>query len=228
MAYTYVMSDIHGCYGNYLDFLDEVDFSDDDTLYIIGDLIDRGSKGITLLQDVMKRKNVIALMGNHEYFILPTLEKIVNNDIDLKYNIIDKDIGFMNVGQDVTLDEFSKLSRLEQIIITDYIKSLELYKEIIVNEKNYILVHAGLPDFTDTLPLEFYTEEELLFGEHDFYINHFEDTTIIVGHTPTRTLNDTGADEIYRINDTIAIDCGCCYGGKLGVLCLETDEEMYF
>ena len=38
---TYVMSDIHGMYDLFLDILGQIDLKDDDTLYILGDILDR-------------------------------------------------------------------------------------------------------------------------------------------------------------------------------------------
>ena len=46
---TYVMSDIHGQYDKYLAMLDKIAFSDDDTLYILGDVLDRGEEPVELL-----------------------------------------------------------------------------------------------------------------------------------------------------------------------------------
>ena len=63
----YAMSDLHGCYDKYTRMLEKVNFSDDDTLYILGDIVDRGADGIKILQDIMKRKNVVALRGNHDF-----------------------------------------------------------------------------------------------------------------------------------------------------------------
>ena len=90
------------------------------------------------------------------------------------------------------------------------------------------MVHAGLPDFSE-MPIEYYDEKELLFGPHDFYTNHYGDgSKIIVGHVPTKFIDGATPHEIFHINDTIAIDCGCGFGGQLGVICLNTMEEMYF
>ena len=63
----YVMSDLHGCYEEYLELLRKIRFSDEDVLYVLGDVIDRGPETVTLLQDMMMRSNVIPLIGNHEY-----------------------------------------------------------------------------------------------------------------------------------------------------------------
>ena len=72
----YVMSDIHGCYDAYLEALKKIDFKDEDTLYILGDVIDRGKQSIELLQDMMCRNNVYPLIGNHEYMALTVLNKL--------------------------------------------------------------------------------------------------------------------------------------------------------
>lgn len=40
----YAMSDIHGCYEAYCALLEKIQFSDEDTLYIVGDAIDRGEE----------------------------------------------------------------------------------------------------------------------------------------------------------------------------------------
>ena len=57
---TYVMSDIHGEHDRFKAMLQEIQFSDKDTLYILGDMIDYGPDSIAVVQDVMSRKNIQA------------------------------------------------------------------------------------------------------------------------------------------------------------------------
>ena len=66
MGRTYVMSDIHGMADLFKRMLEQIRFSDEDTLYIIGDMIDRGPDPAGILDFVMSHKNVTALRGNHE------------------------------------------------------------------------------------------------------------------------------------------------------------------
>ena len=61
----YVMSDIHGMYEKYEKMLKQIDFSEKDTLYVLGDIVDRGSGSMKVLQDMMRRANVHGLIGNH-------------------------------------------------------------------------------------------------------------------------------------------------------------------
>lgn len=223
---TYVMADIHGYYSKFLDFIDYVNFSENDTLYIIGDVINRGPDGIKILQDIMIRKNVIALMGNHERMILPIFEEIYYNPFDAK-DIIKEEMVISQIGQQDTLNDFATLSQNEKTEIISFINKMPFYLEIAVEGQDYILVHGGLPDFEE-LPLEYYDEDQLLVGPHDFEINHYDNTIIIVGHLSTRFITGAIPDEIFHKNDTIAIDCGLGFGGQLGVICLETGEELYF
>ena len=49
----YAMSDLHGCYDKYIKMLEKINFNNNDTLYILGDIVDRGDGGIKILQDII-------------------------------------------------------------------------------------------------------------------------------------------------------------------------------
>lgn len=49
----YVMADLHGEGDLFHAMLKKIAFSDVDKLYILGDVVDRGSDGIALLQEIM-------------------------------------------------------------------------------------------------------------------------------------------------------------------------------
>lgn len=90
----YVMGDIHGMYGSYMEAMKRI--GRDDHLYIIGDVIDRGENGIQILKDIINRKKnpqtnpeITFLLGNHEIQFLNTLE------IMKKYDLEKDDIDFI-------------------------------------------------------------------------------------------------------------------------------------
>ena len=64
----YVMSDIHGEADRFHAMLEKLRFSSQDTLYILGDVIDRGPDGIGLLRQIMQMRNAVLLLGNHVIF----------------------------------------------------------------------------------------------------------------------------------------------------------------
>ena len=47
---TYVISDIHGEYDMLMDLLEKISLQDSDTLYVLGDVLDRGSHPIKKLR----------------------------------------------------------------------------------------------------------------------------------------------------------------------------------
>lgn len=69
----YVMGDIHGEADRFHAMLKKIQFSEDDILILLGDVIDRGPDGIALLLEIMEMPNAIMLLGNHEYMMLQFL-----------------------------------------------------------------------------------------------------------------------------------------------------------
>ena len=67
---TYCISDIHGCYEEFLQLLAVIGFTDEDTLYVLGDVVDRGERSMDCLQYIMSKQNIHLLMGNHEQMML--------------------------------------------------------------------------------------------------------------------------------------------------------------
>ena len=70
----YVLADIHGRADRFHEVLDSIGFSEDDTLYILGDVIDRNPDGIEILEEIISSKNMEMLLGNHEYMMLNAIE----------------------------------------------------------------------------------------------------------------------------------------------------------
>ena len=72
----YCMSDIHGELDRFKAMLDLINFSSDDTLYIIGDVIDRHPGGVEILKIIKDTPNMFMLLGNHEQMCLDTQPRL--------------------------------------------------------------------------------------------------------------------------------------------------------
>lgn len=75
----YAVSDLHGCYDKYRNMLEKIHFSETDTLYILGDVVDRGDGGIQILKDMAARSNIIPIKGNHDFLAHRFLTMISQN-----------------------------------------------------------------------------------------------------------------------------------------------------
>ena len=230
---TYVMSDIHGNYEDYKSLLEKVGFSDGDVLYVLGDVIDRGRRSIKILQDMMLRPNVIPLIGNHEYMGLQCLQFLMQDITEDSIASINEEtvrglLEWQNVGGQATMDEFHKLNREEKQDIVDYLEEFSLYEEVTVGGKQYVLVHAGLCNFSVDRPMEDYQLYELLFKAPEYFRVYYPDKYLVTGHLPTCAISENERPYfIFKGNNHIAIDCGSGCGGQLGLLCLDTGEEFY-
>ena len=77
----YAVSDLHGCYDKYTKLLERLHMTSDDSLYILGDIVDRGSGGMKILLDLIDRKNVFSCRGNHDHCAQMLLRNFVlSND----------------------------------------------------------------------------------------------------------------------------------------------------
>lgn len=61
----YVMSDIHGHRRRFDSVMKQINLQPEDTLYILGDVIDRNPDGIRILQQLRAMPNVVMLLGKH-------------------------------------------------------------------------------------------------------------------------------------------------------------------
>lgn len=229
----YVMSDIHGELEKYLKMLEKIRFSGADTLYVLGDAVDRGPRPIPLLQDMMARENVYFIRGNHEGMAALVLEKL-NVEVTAENAESHLDAAFMQAllewqqnGGGVTMKQFTALNAKEKRSVLDYIQDAPLYEAVDAGENTFILVHAGLGNFRKGKKLREYTFEEIACMRPDFDTRCFSDPSIhiVCGHTST--LSVTGKAEAYEKNGHILIDCGAAYGGRLCCMCLDTMEFTY-
>ena len=149
----YAVSDLHGRYDKYKKLIKILD--KDDTLYILGDVIDRGPDGFRILLDMAKRPNVVGLMGNHEDMALKALSGLTGKSRRGKSqtNLSGLELWFSNGGA-VSMKGLMNMNPEEQQTVLNYMQSLPLYKEVSAGGRDFVLVHGGLEGFSPSKPLE--------------------------------------------------------------------------
>lgn len=232
---VYVISDIHGEYDMLIDLLSKIQLKDSDTLYILGDILDRGPHPIKVLLKLMNMPNVICMVGNHELMAAECLgfftQKITEETIaDLNEEMLDNLILWQQYnGGDTTINEFRALSPDMRQEVMDFIGDFEVYEEIAVAGKKYLLVHGGLGGFSPEKDIEDYSLKELIWDRAEYDRQYYPDVYVVTGHTPTQTIKENPRPGyIYREKNHIALDCGChIKGGRLAAICLDTGKEFY-
>lgn len=230
----YVISDIHGEYEKYLKMLDLINFSENDILFILGDVCDRGKKPVSVLRHMMMHSNIYPIMGNHDALALYLLDKfsVEITEENCENYLSPEDLEDFNLwiedGGITTAEEFLKLTPDERRAVLEYMHEFPYYETIDVNDKTFVLVHAGLGNFSPEKSMKDYTPEELILYRSNPEFQYTDDKSVfvIMGHTPTPFF--IGIPEIYQCGQNIYIDCGACAnGGRLACLCLDTLEDFY-
>ena len=223
---TYVMSDLHGRYEQYAKMLERIRFSEQDELYILGDVVDRGPQPIRILLDMSARPNVHPILGNHELMAIPLLAALSSAPPRTAEaeTAMEK---WLSDGGETTLAGFLGHSSDDRVRILDYLGSFVPYRELTVEGAQFILVHAGMDDFDPNRPLCTYSLRSLVTAHTDYTRRYFPDRYLVTGHIPTGLIAPGYGGRIYRANGHIAMDCGNGWGGTLGCLRLEDMEEFY-
>lgn len=238
---VYVMSDLHGQYNRYCTIMKQLQLKEDDTLYILGDVIDRGEYGIKILLDIQQRKNVIMMMGNHEHMMLEYMQAMKLDVKTAKDQII---ISRWNRNHnEPTLHEFSQLKVQEQDDLIGYLAQLPLaFPNVQVNDKRFYLVHAyPYPAFQEeridlTICAQYNVEaRELLWERIQGSEKFFNDRQVILGHTPTYFFQECHPYTIWHQQlpiesaALINIDCGCAIDSQdTRLACLRLDDYEVF
>ena len=227
----YIMSDIHGLYERYRVMLEKIDLKDEDQLYVLGDVIDRGPQSFEILFDIMERQNVQLFLGNHEHMMLTYL------------NGTDRDSWFYGVnGGNFTYYRFKQFDDATRNRIVDYlIEQTAVILNLDLNGRRYILSHtSAISDGMDRYTRDYRDD---LMKVQDIVWNMSADNTdaiadkpqaqvetfFISGHIISRRIS--GEDRVYAERykngyKWLDIDCGCAMGENYGDLaCLAINDE---
>jgi len=241
MGYTYVTTDLHGCFEKYKKLLKDIELKKEDRLFILGDVIDRGPKPISIIKDIMSRDNVKLIMGNHELFALKVLlhDKVESPIDEISEDFYDEAtrqhyFTWMFNGGDTTFEEFYPLPNAERKAIIDFLQELPSYMEIELKGNKYFLVHAGIENYTNDEELGLASLENFVwYSPTNFDKPFFNESNryLVFGHTPTFRIDGATEGQIYMKNNYIALDCGCVFdkyhNGRLGCLRLDDMKEFY-
>lgn len=197
---TYVFSDVHGHFGTLDRLLERVSPTSDDTIFMLGDMIDRGPDPISVVKCCHELPNTTVLMGNHEDLMLSYYADPQDTMAQINWEIN---------GAYPTQNGFHSLPIGERVELARWIFTLPLYAQTEVGGRRYLLVHAGIdPTRIETEGVEVWDEEaidnmvgnqyrdDLMWIRDDFWgvptglVNdRGEGPIVIAGHTPTKYLD---------------------------------------
>ncbi len=234
---TYVISDLHGYpLEKFKKLLEKAEFSDDDFLYILGDVIDRNSDGgVEMLCWLLEQPNIQLILGNHEAMLLScefvfneitdeSIGEITNEKIELLNN-------YLLNGGNVTLKALKDLKESSPTAVSDildYLHNAPLYEAVSAGENDFFLVHSGMDNFDKGKKLPQYSSDDFLWAWPKIDDEYFDDIITVFGHTPTLCYGDEYNGKIIKTKTWIDIDIGVSAGNEPILLRLDDYKEFQF
>lgn len=214
-----IIGDIHGCYDELCQLLEKLGYVVDKENFLahspegrkavfLGDLTDRGPKSMEVLKLVMsmvKTENAYCVLGNHDGKLL---RKLKGSDVKVIY------------GLEKTLEQMEK----ETPEFIDEVRMFldNLISHYVFDEGRLVVAHAGLKekfqgrasrrvkDFAMYGETTGETDEFGLPIRYNWADEYRGKAFVVYGHTPQQ--------RVQFINNTVNIDTGCVFGGRLTAL----------
>ena len=124
---TYVIANPHGSYTQFVRLLEVIDFSKDDVMFVLGDIVDHGSEPMDLLCDLSFRENIWAISGEHDrlaYRMLKGFDDMLKNGGTPDADYIAEMTEWMANGGKSTLDTFRTLDNEMREGVLEYLEEL--------------------------------------------------------------------------------------------------------
>lgn len=192
----YAIGDIQGCYHAFLALLARIEFDPkQDRLWLVGDLINRGSGSLEVLRWCYAHQaSIKVVLGNHDLHALVVAA------------------GFVRAHKGDTLD--SLLAAPDKDALLNWLRhqALAYYAEVAPGQA-YLMVHAGLlPEWTLAQTLAYAAEVEaaLQGPEHLHFLAH------MYGNLPNRWHDSlTGIDRLRVITNALTRLRVCTLAGEM-------------
>ena len=224
---VYLISDLHGYpVGKFKALLARAGFSEGDTLYVLGDIIDRGTDGVRLLQYMLEQPNVKPILGNHEQMMLACAF------------LFEKETGYLGMeqrriwsewranGGSPTIEALRELHPSDRRALFEYVRSFPLYREVSAGGREYVLTHSGISRFQPDKPLTEYEANDFLWHRPKLRERYYDGKTVVLGHTPTFVFGGAYAGKPFKTETWVDIDAGVSSG--FPPLLIRLEDRKYF
>ena len=175
---TYAVGDIQGCYTQLCQLLDEVAFSSTDTLWLAGDLVNRGPDSLAVLRLVRSLgSRAICVLGNHDLHLLAIY------------------YGGHKTHRGDTFDALLSAPDMPEIA------QWYLQQPLLVVEPTlgYAMAHAGIPHIWTLAEAQALAQEVGDYLQHDDYAHYFRE---LYGNEPNCWRDDLhGMDRLRLITN---------------------------
>ena len=207
------IGDVHGHYDGLMRLLEAIAPGQQDSLYFVGDLIDRGPRSRQVI-DFVRDGGYRCVMGNHEQLLL---DAFPNNEAHMPAFQ-----GWLYSGGQPTLSSYDSVDDLFDHL--HWIRQLPYYIDL----GDIWLVHAGV---NPSRSIEEQDSHEYCWIRESFHRSerpYFADKLIIAGHTITFTLPGIEPGGIAEGPGWLDIDTGAYHPKSGWLTAVDVDNGVVY
>lgn len=221
----FVIGDIHGNLKALQQCLERSGFNyEEDMLIVIGDVVDGGKETREVVEELLKIKHLIYIIGNHDEWFMNHIKNGWAEEIWIQqggantlrsYGATVKEANYM------TQESWIDTSELNVPVTHQDFFNQGKYYHI---EDEMLFVHGGINPKKEITEQEKHTllwDRELIQDAKNFDIPGYK--KVFVGHTTTQIIIEDRTEPI-NYNNLWAIDCGAGWSGKLAIINIHTEE----
>ncbi len=230
-----VISDIHGDYNVLVELLEQLHYSKEDVLLVLGDIIERGPQNLATLRLLMQMEEefpVFALLGNND-MIVREIERPDRNDKLLQYMLSRKKSILWEMCREMSIDvdEKTDITALKILLREHFAPEIEFIRQLphVIETEHYLFAHAqALPGKPED-----WNPSDVLRGDYFMNKGYVFDKYVIVGHYPAVLYRDNCRDANPLVREQqkiITIDGGLQLkpDGQLNALIIHKNRENPF
>jgi serine/threonine protein phosphatase 1 len=226
----FVCGDLHGGYLALKQVLEDSDFDyDNDLLICLGDVVDGWSQSKEVIDELLKIKNLVYLLGNHDEWSM----EYYNGDMkNIHGEIVPSQAWYLQGGKE-TIDSLGTYETQDEKYL-NFLKSGLVYYEL----DDMIFVHADLPNKMYDMKKMAETRRGLFIWERDLIYRaaHYRNTRdsvderyreVYFGHTPIMRLVKKVEEHNFKpmkMTNVWAMDTGAAFDGKISLMDIDTKE----
>lgn len=210
MSRRLAIGDIHGSFSLLKDVLERSNFDyENDLLIILGDVVNRGSKPYECVEELLKIKKKLFVLGNHDY----RLKRFLNNEMT------EKELAWWSTSK-ASQPTYAQYKDSSPESHREFFNSAKYYE--IIDEN--LFVHAG---YDDNIPIEFQFKHVMITTKETIHqakirpLKGFK--KVFIGHMPTTLIGSKDAKPLF-LHNLIALDTGSFSSGRITIMDIDTLE----
>ena len=208
MGKTFTIGDIHGGYASLKQCLERSEFDyKKDKLIVLGDIVDGWPETPQCVEELLKIKNLVYVIGNHDVWAREWFETG-------KRPII-----WTQQGGQATIDSYIANPEL-MVKHKDFFKDkLPYYKD----DKDRLFIHGGFDpakQIEDQSELYLTWDRDLWDERHNGIMDNYKGNKVFVGHTSIWRFSHNPLE----VNGVWFMDTGGGWEGKLSIMDIDTEE----